>query len=178
MALVLDGNGTMTVGNGDITGLETGALPSTFIGTGAVRQVVSNTYSTSVASSSTTLVDSGLVVTITPTSSSSKILVMYSLLINGQSNDAIFGRTVLKRDSTTIKDNPSVFLISVQYPTNIVNTDTSCILDAPATTSPVTYKVQFARRSYSGSYGGTIYANYYADTPINISQITVMEIAG
>ena len=36
MALVLDGNGTMTVGNGDITGINTGALPSTFIGSGAM----------------------------------------------------------------------------------------------------------------------------------------------
>ncbi len=40
MALVLDGNGTMTVGNGDITGLVAGALPSTVIGAGAVLQVV------------------------------------------------------------------------------------------------------------------------------------------
>jgi hypothetical protein len=33
----------MTVGNGDITGLATGALPSTVIGTGAVLQVVEAT---------------------------------------------------------------------------------------------------------------------------------------
>ena len=37
MALILDGNGSMTVGNGDITGLATGALPSTVIGAGAVQ---------------------------------------------------------------------------------------------------------------------------------------------
>jgi hypothetical protein len=168
----------MTVGNGDITGITRGAIESAAIGAGAVLQVVSYTTSTSVSSSSTTLVDSGLIVSITPTSSSSKILVMYSMLVNGLSDNAIFGRTVLKRDSTTIKDNPAIFLVSVQYPTNIVNTDTACILDSPATTSAVTYKVQFARRSYAGSYGGTITANYYTDTPINISQITVMEIAG
>jgi len=39
MALVLDGNGTMTVGNGDITGITRGAIESTAIGTGAVLQV-------------------------------------------------------------------------------------------------------------------------------------------
>ena len=42
MALTLDGNGTMTVGNGDITGLVAGALPSTVIGAGAVLQVATS----------------------------------------------------------------------------------------------------------------------------------------
>lgn len=42
MALTLDGNGTMTVGNGDITGITAGAIESTAIGSGAVLQVVAN----------------------------------------------------------------------------------------------------------------------------------------
>ena len=75
MALVLDGNGTMTVGNGDITGLVAGALPSTVIGAGSVLQVVSvtkeDTFSTATVG---TFVDiTGLSATITPLSTSSKI---------------------------------------------------------------------------------------------------------
>ena len=54
MALVLDGNGTMTVGNGDITGITSGAIESTAIGSGAVLQVV-NYYNTSSYSASRTV---------------------------------------------------------------------------------------------------------------------------
>ena len=54
MALVLDGNGTMTVGNGDITGITAGAIESTAIGSGAVLQVA-NYYNTSSYSASRTV---------------------------------------------------------------------------------------------------------------------------
>ena len=54
MALTLDGNGTMTVGNGDITGLAAGALPSTVIGAGAVLQVVQYAANPGTFSSSST----------------------------------------------------------------------------------------------------------------------------
>ena len=76
MALVLDGNGTMTVGNGDITGLAAGALPSTVIGAGAVLQVVTATYSTESDYNSVSFADTGLTATITPTSATSKILIL------------------------------------------------------------------------------------------------------
>ena len=56
MALVLDGNGPMTVGNGDITGLAAGALPSTVIGAGAVLQVVNATTIAAISTSSTSFV--------------------------------------------------------------------------------------------------------------------------
>lgn len=79
MALVLDGNGSMTVGNGDITGLATGALPSTVIGAGAVLQVVSSTLSGSFQTNATSLTATGLIATITPTSTSSKILVIINI---------------------------------------------------------------------------------------------------
>jgi hypothetical protein len=54
MALVLDGNGSMTVGNGDITGLATGALPSEFIGAGALLQTFNTTIPETSLSNATT----------------------------------------------------------------------------------------------------------------------------
>jgi len=55
MALVLDGNGSMTVGNGDITGLTTGAIETSAIGSGTVLQVFNTTVSeTNISNGATT----------------------------------------------------------------------------------------------------------------------------
>lgn len=178
MALVLDGNGSMALGNGYITGLSNAVIPASKIGTGAVLQVVSFNYNGSVGSSSTTLTDSGLTVNITPSSTSSKILVLYNLPLSGGTNNSMVSRTVLLRNTTIVRDISGTFYDSVQYPTYITSVDSCCYLDSPATTSPVTYKVQFCRASYAGSYGGNIYAGYPSGTPVNACQITVMEIAG
>jgi len=146
MALVLDGNGTMTVGNGDITGLVAGALPSTVIGAGAVLQVVQATTSTPVTISSTSNVDTGLSASITPTSATSKILVLtsqagISVIDSNASRTNIIS---LVRGSTTIFDflwetngatGANGFRVD-PYSANI------SYLDSPATTSSVTYKTQ------------------------------------
>lgn len=149
-----------------------------YLGNGAVLQVVSFNYNSSVSSSSSTLVDSGLTVSITPSSVSSKILVLYNLPLSGGTNNSMTSRTVLFRNSTAIRDISGVFYDSVQYPTYICSVDNCCIVDSPATTSPITYKVQFSRDGYAGSYGGNIQAGVPTGaSPINACQITVMEIA-
>ena len=89
MALVLDGNGTMTVGNGDITGLVAGALPSTVIGAGAVLQVVQSTTASSASSNSNTYASTGFSISITPFALSSRILLFCNF--GWSSNTAEFG---------------------------------------------------------------------------------------
>ena len=59
-----------------VTGLSKASLP-----TGSVLQVVNATYSTYTTTSSSTFADTGLTATITPTSATSKILVL--LNVNG-----------------------------------------------------------------------------------------------
>lgn len=83
-------NGTGTISGVSATGLSsaqtvsasnitTGTLPKAQLPTGSVLQVVSAEYSTQVSiSNTTTWTDSGLSASITPTSSSSKILVIIS----------------------------------------------------------------------------------------------------
>jgi hypothetical protein len=87
MALVLDGNGTMTVGNGDITGLAAGALPSSVIGAGAVLQVVANYPSSAVAYtqavSSYAEISTAYRTSITPISASSILLLEWVGLVGG-----------------------------------------------------------------------------------------------
>ena len=156
----------------------TGRIAATQQPIGAVLQVVSNTISSYVTSTSATLVDSGLTVNITPTSTTSKILVFFCLGLQGGSNDAMGGRTVLLRNSTTIHDLPGAFIVGVQYPTVVTSMANANVLDTPATTSTITYKVQFARNSYSGSYGGYLSCGSFGNSTTAAAQITVMEIAG
>ena len=190
MALVLDGNGTMTVGNGDITGLVAGALPSTVIGAGAVLQVVQAVKTDTFSTTSATFGNvTGLTVSITPTSASNKILVTGVLQTSSSSNDmykiriakdgtAIFvGNTVAGAASGLSQfylatagstGNWSTFPVPVYY------------LDSPATTSAVTYSWQV--RVQSG--GNTMWVNRTSDQSGNDTQnfygassIIVMEIA-
>jgi hypothetical protein len=87
MALVLDGNGTMTVGNGDITGITSGAIESTAIGSGAVLQVVANYPSSAVAYtqavSSYAEITTAYRTSITPKSTNSILLLEWVGLIGG-----------------------------------------------------------------------------------------------
>ena len=184
MALVLDGNGSMTVGNGDITGINTGALPSTFIGAGAVLQVVSATKTDTFTTGSTSFTDiTGLSVSITPTSASSKILVMYSLMHG--TNSGSFPMVRLVRGSTAIAvgaaSGSRIPVTSIAWSgggTNVMNMQSMNFLDSPSTTSSTTYKLQI----YSDG-GQTHYINRNVRDedgtyePRGVSTITVMEIA-
>jgi hypothetical protein len=171
MALVLDGNGTMTVGNGDITGLVAGALPSTVIGAGAVLQVVSTTKSDVFTTTSGTYVDvTGLSTTITPTSSSSKILVIANISYSASNGrDANF-QTL--RGSTVIPTGITGSVLNGTYSYSMFSVAQS-YLDSPATTSATTYKIQV----YVSAE--TIFINRRAlDTSFTgQSTITLMEIA-
>jgi hypothetical protein len=123
----------------------------------------------------------GLSVSITPTSSSSKFL-----LIAHVSGGSFFnGNTICRftRNGTAVGIgtgsgynsygfNSQYVSASNQEYNNIVMSGQ--FLDSPATGSAITYKVQF-----SGDYSGTMYFNRrQADTRFStISSITVMEIA-
>ena len=169
MALTLDGNGTMTVGNGDITGLATGALPSTVIGAGAVLQVVNGTVNY-VTTTSASLVDTGLTASITPTSSSSKILVSVNLVsIHPATAGAVNFAFTLTDGSNNVVQNLINYNASAGGST--LQSPAYSLLLSPATTSSITYKVRF---SISG--GNTLrLGDYSANT--HPATITLMEIA-
>ena len=140
---------------------------------GNILQVVNATYSTQTSSSSSTYADTGLTATITPQTSSSKIIIFVAE--NGMyktANNTGFGLRLL-RDSSVISN----FGDGVGYTTNtqsIVTSNSYLHLDSPATTSAVTYKTQFANLAAAGTI--TIQAAVY-NTGQNVSSITLMEIA-
>lgn len=176
MPVIINGNGTVDtgtvlVGNSDITGLAAGALPANVIGAGAVLQVVNANTATQASASTTTYADTNLTATITPTSATSRILVLVSQ--NGvyktsfNSGNGVNLRLV--KNSTAL----ITFVFGGTYTgTNFENTQaaSTCYLDSPATTSATTYKTQLA--AYNNA--AAVYAQAFNET----STITLLEIAG
>lgn len=128
------------VANTVLTAAEQNALRGAF----RVLQVVTATTSTVQSSSSTTFVDAtGLSVSITPQSSTNKILVTYTTIGHktaGDLNNTLALRFV--RGATTLDTWSANFYTN----STLMQTAPVCInyMDSPATTSATTYKVQFA----------------------------------
>jgi len=133
--------------------------------TGSVLQVVQS-GSNGTSTASTSYVDSGLTASITPTSSTSKILVT----VNGVCRATnVRGGFALVRGSTQLFGYQEANGTGNQVPYSFT------FLDSPATTSSTTYKLQIAVAAGSGTFGindaGAISSG-------NLNYITLMEIAG
>jgi hypothetical protein len=177
-SVIIAGNtsGTITLDAPNVAGTTTLTLPTTSgtvittgnIPTGSVLQVVNVAYTTSVSTTSTSLVDTGLSASITPTSASNKILVIVNQTISPTTvGSNTYTQMALLRNSTNIYGDYRANGIT-QY----VHTTPSCsILDSPATTSSVTYKTQFAT-------GAAIYTMEAQHAGLRTSTITLMEIKG
>jgi hypothetical protein len=114
------------------------------LGNFRIKQIVQGTTTTSATSSSSTYADTGLTATITPSSASNKIIVLYYHgQISKSSGNANTGfRFQLLRGATQID-----FAFSL-YTATAVDLMTpgfsGMVFDAPATTSATVYKTQFA----------------------------------
>ncbi len=154
----------LTADSAEATGLKW-ATPAG--GGGKVLQVVNATTTTGVTSSSTTYVDTTLTATITPTSATSKILVLISQEIEKATGAAGNGLNMrLFRGATQLLQHADLLYTG----TNIYNIGMYAInyYDNPATTSATTYKTQFAN--------GTAASNVAVQTGGSVSSITLMEI--
>ena len=148
---------------------------------GGIIQCVSTTKTDTTTQSSTSFTDiPGLSVSITPSSNSSKILVVVSIFVSV--NDACLLRVL--RGSTAIgigtandggSDNTG-FAMARMSATNLSDTHNLIHLDSPSTTSATTYKVQgrptessanlfVNRRGSNNTYGA-------------VSSITAFEVSG
>jgi len=166
-------------------------MPVTIRGSGQVPvQVIQTIKGDVFSSNSQTFVDiTGMSVSITPTSSSNKILVMYSVntsLVNG---GYVCLLKLLRNGTDIALGTPSGNVVGTT--TSAYSTNSSgeyanynqnmTFIDSPATTSAVTYKLQ--ARGWISSLG-TFYINQSAaeNNTANfgrtLSTITVMEISG
>jgi hypothetical protein len=161
---------TAKIQDGAVTAAKIDSLP-----TGSVLQVVNTKLTTSFDTQSTSFVDvTGLSATITPSSTSSKILVMFNgFLSNYGANNYTFLKIL--RGSTEIDRNSQIDYQNFSHSgRNVMNV----IYDSPSTTSAVTYKIQIAAESASNTarIGGGAQAGTTTEVPD--TNITLMEIAG
>ena len=173
-----------------------GGTPLTSLPAGSVLQVVHTNYTTLFSTTSTSFVDiTGFNLTITPTSTSNKILLIINSTMSTMSGHSdinltrsIGGATATSTgfigDQSVSSRTASTFH---QYTHPGFNTTwdmpirSISFLDSPNTTSSIVYQLQGAV-PYSATY--TLYINRQSDeadasySARNISSITAMEIAG
>jgi len=154
------------------TGSSGQSIPKAALPTGSVLQVVNATYSTQVGPVTTTYTDTGLSATITPTSSSSKILVItgQAVTLGGGGNDSGAQLRIL-RGATEIYATgiTGIYIYNPTSGSELKVYASFNYLDSPATTSSTTYKLQ----GRDSTYGTNIYFQDNSST----SSITLMEIA-
>ena len=135
---------------------------------GKVLQVVSATYSTQASTTSGTYQDSGLTASITPSSATSKILVLTSNLfyVDRETAGQVLGKMNIVRGATQIFEQNQIG--SGNDDSFLVSTVSFSYLDSPSTTSSTTYKQQFARVMTTG----TVYVQFNSSN----ASIILMEI--
>jgi len=164
-----------------------GYVPYANLPAGSVLQVVSATKTDVASFTSSTFTDvTGLSVSITPKSSTSKILVIVSVYCAWANAVAKIGGRIVRNSTAICLGDAAGSRTPVSGSAYwAVNADSpACVgvnfLDSPATTSATTYKWQANNMDASG----TVYINRgstdsdTSTTPRLASTITVMEIAG
>ena len=163
MALILDG----TTG---ASAVQVGAVTTAKLPAGSVLQVVNANSSTTTGTTSTSYQDTGLTATITPTSTTSKILVAFHQ--NGLTRDTTASTAMtiqLLRGASQISFVvDSTLYANASY--GVGQTVSTSYLDSPATVSATTYKTQF---KVANAFGGTV----TCQSGSAMSTITLMEIA-
>ena len=153
----------------------TGALPAisgaslTGISTGKILQVVHGFTTTFFNTSSSTMADIGLSASITPSSSSNKILVFGNIGGIETTANNNYGGGELLRDSTVIIADIDRGIGFTADSTRQGTNSSFFILDTPSSTSSLTYKVRFRRAGGDGSIS--------TQTNGSRSAITLMEVA-
>ena len=157
------------------TGLPASALP-----TGSIRQVVSTTYSSSVATTNTSMTDSGISASITPASSTNKILVMITVPFlkqqgGGSGSPSGSGIAIYNGSGTLLydamRDGGGVLDAWTETSGSTVMgvVVSKQFLHSPGTTSSYTYKIYFAQRN-----GGTITINWQSSSYVTITLLEVV----
>ena len=151
------------------------SIPKAALPTGSVLQVVQGITTTSVTSTTSSFSDTGLTASITPTSATSKILVIVtqntSLGFNGSGEP--YGSLKIVRGATDIfapANETMTYMRAAEYAGAIrmANYQSFTYLDSPATTASTTYKTQ--QKLGSGS-------TFITQSGSSPSTIILMEIA-
>jgi hypothetical protein len=161
----VSGSGTIALTN-QLSGMTSASMPS-----GSVLQVLEGTTATEVLTSSSSYVTTGLTLTITPSSASSKMLVSFSTPADAVSDTTDTGGdfTIYRGSTDLLTRGGDTYYNSINA-VNLAGYAAMSKLDSPNTASAVTYTVYFRARN----------SNTTMKSQHNTSSgtITAMEIKG
>lgn len=165
-----------------------GGASSSWIGavsrSGGILQVVSTTKTDTFSTTSTSYTDlTGLSATITPRSTSSKILVLVSVSLNAVSTTPVPALEI-RRGGTTIGSGTAVGSRGNAFATFYTRDDFGTakiggeFLDSPSTTSSTTYQIRIRTSTGTTRVNTTGDDSDSATNPRTSSTITLIEVAG
>ena len=160
--------------SGDTITIPSGATLSnlgTASGFGKVLQVINAVVNTETINNTDTFADTGLTASITPASTSNKILVIANVAGVGKATNNTYVHLKLLRDSTDlVADFETRGGYTGDTATNKIGSCSVTYLDSPSSTSSLAYKTQL-KSGADTAYAQTGDSN-------GKSSITLMEIAG
>jgi hypothetical protein len=133
-----------------------------------INQVINATYGTQASSSSSAYADTGLTASITPTSSSNKVLVLVHQAGCGKDTGNTSINLKLLRGATLVAQMASQDAFTGDTSANFIGGISGAYLDSPATTSSTTYKTQYASAANI--------ASAYVQNNSGVSSIALLEV--
>ena len=156
------------------------SAPNLTLPTGSVIQVV-NTINTTqnISIDTSTFTDTGIQVQITPTATSSKVLLLVNVgdIYKVNNNTAVALRIDASDGSTTYGITSLAAYNNNNTTAMAIGGASASFLYTPSTTSQITYKLQFASNNGSGGSKGINYS-WGSNYPLVSTSMTAMEIAG
>ena len=194
MSLVLQssGGGSVTLEEPTTASNFTISMPAvtgtmlTTASAGTVLQVVQGTYATQVNNATNTFVDTGIEAIITPNFTTSKIMVIAScpIYVSRATNNTGASLQITRSGSAIFTQTDNMFYVGAVGASSLelIGNPVMQILDSPASTSALTYKLQVCVENTGGTFalnnnpvylnGGTdVYHAGYTST------ITAIEVA-
>ena len=177
MTFVVDGTNGLTFNDAttqsstatNASNISSGTLGKARLPTGSVLQVVNATTTTQDTTTSSSYSATSLTASITPSSATSKILVLVSLKPGTVASGQGVKFQLWRGGASVFQIGTANAYVNATGVAEIHGASSSSFLDSPATTSSITYTVYFG----SGSNGQSSYNNINNDT----SSIALMEIS-
>ena len=160
MVTAIKGNDTSTFG--------AGITANNINLTGNVLQVVQAQIATTQSTTSTSNVASGLQASITPSSTSSKILIMLNGGNAWNNTNAKNVLVTLYRDGSAVETGPHAIIQNTSGTNSFKSGWSACYLDSPSTTSSITYEPYYRVNSGTG---------YFNEATLRV-MLTLMEVSG
>ena len=167
---------TIISGDTGVNQITAGAIEKADLPSGSVLQVLQYRFTSTFSTLSTAFVDvTGFEVTITPSSSSNKVLVQVSLESYHSATQQDEYRILRNGSDPASISGGRLWFSTGYYGSGTSAPGSTVFLDSPGSTSALTYKLQARTR-----HGSTTYIGYdwNSDSPSGCHTLTLMEIAG